>query len=250
MSRSSRPRVVVTGAARRVGRAIALDLAAHGCDLELTCRTSRAELERTADDARAGARAKGHEIDVRLHEIDLADDAAVVALGRDLASRGPLHGLVHNASSYGPATLADVTAADALSHFRVNALAPLLLTQALASSLRQAGGAVVLFSDIHVLGRPRRRFLTYSMSKAAVTDLVATLALELAPTVRVNAIAPGVVAWPDDADPGEVERYEARIPLGRPGTPEDAAGCVRWLLFDAAYVTGEVLRLDGGRWLR
>ena len=101
-----------------------------------------------------------------------------------------LAGVVHNASSYGATSLDDVTAELALAHFKVNALAPLLLTQSLAEALRSAQGAVVLFSDIHVLGRPRRNMLAYSMSKAAATDLVATLALELAPEgIRINLVA-------------------------------------------------------------
>lgn len=243
-------RVLVTGAAKRVGRAVALELARSGCALELTYRSSADAMRATADAARAAAREAGHAIDVRTHRVDLADLAAVEALAAELAARGALAGIVHNASVYAPTELDGVSAADALGHFTVNALAPLLLTSRLAGRLREAGGSVVLFSDIHVLGRPRRRFVAYSMSKAAATDLVATLAVELAPAVRVNGIAPGVVAWPDDVALDERARYEARIPLARPGTPEDAARCVRWLLLEATYVTGETIRVDGGRWLR
>ncbi|MFO0828807.1 MAG: SDR family oxidoreductase [Phycisphaerales bacterium] len=249
---SERPRIVVTGAAKRVGRALALEFAAAGCDLDLTYRSSEADVARTADDARARARAAGHEIGVATHRLELGDPPAVEAFGKSLAASrgGRIAGLVHNASSYGPTPFGGVTPEAAMAHFRVNALAPLLLTQALAPALRAARGAVVLFSDIHVLGRPRPRYVAYSMSKAALTDLCSTLAIELAPEVRVNAIAPGVVAWPADAPRDEIERYESRIPLARPGTPDDAARCARWLVFDATYVTGETIRLDGGRWLR
>jgi pteridine reductase len=252
MPEPPRPRVVVTGAAKRVGRAIALALAEAGCDLELTYRTSGEELAATAAEARSRAAQAGQTIAVGLHQLDLDDLAAVeqfaATLRRGLG--GGLAGLVHNASSYAPSPFGSIAAVDALRHLRINALAPLLLTQGLAEPLRRAGGAVVFFSDIHVLGRPRKRFAAYSLSKAATSDLVATLALELAPEVRVNGIAPGVVAWPDDAPAEERAAYEARIPLGRPGTPEDAAALVRWLLFEASYVTGEIVRLDGGRWLR
>lgn len=244
------PRVVVTGAAKRVGRAIALRLAAMGSDLELTFWKSEAEAERTADEARAAGRGRG--VAVALHRVDLGDCAAVESLGRSLAVRcaDGLAGLVHNASSYAPSRFGSIDAEELLRHLRVNAVAPTLLTQALAPPLRSARGSVVLFSDIHVLGRPRADYLAYSMSKAAATDLVATLARELAPEVRVNGIAPGVVAWPPEADGAERRAYESRIPLGRSGTPEEAAEAVRWLLFDATYVHGEVLRIDGGRWLR
>ncbi|MDZ4830932.1 MAG: SDR family oxidoreductase [Phycisphaerae bacterium] len=245
-----RPRIVVTGAAKRVGRAIAIELARAGCDLDLTFHLSQDAIESTARTAENVAVEAGHSIVVRTHRVDLADPSATRTLGLALALDGPVSGVVHNASSYGATPLGEVTAESALRHFRINALAPLLLTQALADSLRSTNGAVVLFSDIHVLGRPRRNMLAYSMSKAAATDLVATLALELAPEVRVNGIAPGVIAWPSEASRDEIDRYEARIPLGRAGTPEDAARCVRWLLFDATYVTGETMRLDGGRWLR
>jgi pteridine reductase len=88
------------------------------------------------------------------------------------------------------------------------------------------------------------------MSKAAIHCMVESLALELGPAVRVNAVAPGVVAWPDDAPAEERAAYEARIPLARPGTPEDAARMVRSITEDMPYVTGSVFRLDGGRWLR
>jgi pteridine reductase len=161
--------------------------------------------------------------------------------------------LIHNASTYGPTPLGRITLDDVQRHLRVNALSPLLLTQAAAEPLRQSrlegGGSVVFFSDIHVLGRPRRDYLAYTMSKSALTGVIQSLARELAPRIRVNAIAPGVIAWPEGTSRSEIDAYEKRIPLGRSGTPEDAARLVRWLVLEAGYVTGEIIRLDGGRWL-
>lgn len=254
---SERPgTVIVTGAARRVGRATAIALAERGCDLVLHWRSSQAAIEETRQRALDAAARQGRRITVDLVDGDLDDLAAVERLGAALATRvaGGLAGLVHNASSYGATPFGTITAEAALSHLRVNAVAPLLLTQALAAPLRRARGAVVLFGDIHAMGRPRMRFAPYLLSKAAVIELVETLALELAPEVRVNAIAPGVVAWPEggavDADPEERARYESRIPLARPGTVDEAAALVRWLLFEASYLTGEVVRIDGGRALR
>jgi pteridine reductase len=243
---------VVTGASRRVGRAIALLLAAEGCHLELVHRERTDDALRTADDARRAAVAAGRAIEVATHAADFDDASAVERVGAVLAERcaAGLAGLVHNASSYAPSRFGACGAEEFARHLRINAIAPALLTQRLAPALARGRGAVVLFSDIHVLGRPRRGYLAYSMSKAATSDLVETLAVELAPTVRVNGIAPGVVAWPDDAPASERAAYEARIPLERSGTPEEAAEATRWLLFDATYMTGEILRLDGGRWLR
>ena len=109
-------------------------------------------------------------------------------------------------------------------------------------------------ADVHALGEhglPRRRgFVAYAMSKAAIVEMVRTLARELAPRVRVNAVAAGVVAWPErgfDADVTSQQAYLRNVPLGRAGTPEIAAEAVRWLAIDAVYVTGQVLRVDGGR---
>jgi len=99
-----------------------------------------------------------------------------------------------------------------------------------------------------VMGRPRRNLAAYNLSKAAATELVRTMARELAPEVRVLGIAPGVVAWPDDVPDDEIREYESRIPLGRSGKPADAARLVRFLISnEAAYLTGEIIRLDGGR---
>jgi len=105
-------------------------------------------------------------------------------------------------------------------------------------------------TDMHLEGRPYAAHAAYFASKAGLDALVRCLAVEMAPDVRINAVAPGVVAWPEGAPADMRQRYESRIPLGRPGTPEDAAECVRWLALDAHYVTGESIRLDGGRWLR
>jgi pteridine reductase len=104
--------------------------------------------------------------------------------------------------------------------------------------------------DIHAMGRPRKGFAPYSMSKAALAEMVRSLARELAPEVRVTGVAPGVVAWPEEgfeSDPAAQAAYLRRVPLGRSGTPQEAAEAVRWLAMDATYVTGLVLPLDGGR---
>lgn len=248
---SDRPVALVTGGARRVGLATAEALARRGFHVVVTFRTSRDEalgaVARFASLGGSGA----------AERLDLDDLDAVEAVGRGLArSLTRLDVLVHNASVYAPSPLDQTDAATLLRNYRANAAAPLLLTKHLAPLLarspRPGGGAVVAMGDMHVLGRPRKDFAAYAMSKAALVEMVRSLARDLAPRVRVNAVAPGVVAFPEtgyESDAAMQEAYVRRVPLQRSGTPEDAAEAVRWLAMDAHYVTGEVLRLDGGRWL-
>lgn len=257
---AARPTAVVTGAAKRVGLAIARELARAwqgqgGGRIVVTYRSSAAEAERAAGELR------GLGADVRLERADFEDAAAVEDLGARLAGElGRLDVLVHNASSYVPTPLKDVSAEAALSAYRVNALAPLLLSKRLAPLLAQSpmegGGAIVAMCDIHAIGEhglPRPDFVSYGMSKAALAEMVRALARELAPRVRVNGVAPGVVAWPEqgyESDEAMQKAYLSRVPLQRAGTPEDAARTVRWLALEAGYVTGEIVRVDGGRSLR
>lgn len=249
MSGADRPVAMVTGGTRRVGLAIARALAAAGFDLVLTYRSDREGAERAARELVAtGAR-------VHTRALDLNDLAQVeaAALSRELPR---LDALVHNASVYEPTPLASLDAGRMMDHYRVNAAAPLLLTarlrDRLAASTRPGGGAVVAMADIHAMGRPRRDLSAYLLSKAALVEMVQVLARELAPNVRVNGVAPGVVAFPDqgpDADPAMQERYLARVPMQRSGTVEEAAEAVRWLVVGATYTTGQIVRVDGGRWL-
>lgn len=247
----SHPVALVTGGALRVGRAVCLELARAGCDLILTYNRSQDAARSLADELRAiGASAVAE-------PLNLDDLDAVHAFGAQLAASLPrLDVLVHNASVYGPSPLSSLTAESLLSNYRVNAAAPLLLTRSLTGLLSGSrmvgGGSVVAMSDMHVLGRPRHDFSAYAMSKAALTEMVRSLAIDLAPKVRVNAVAPGVVAFPESGHESNLEmqaRYLQRVPLRRSGTPEEAARAVRFLALDATYTTGEVLRLDGGRWL-
>ena len=248
-----RPLAVITGASHRVGRAIAIELARSGFDLILTWHQRRRELEHTIELARDAATRAGASIDVIAHEVDLADEASTRAFMGVLANQPRIDGLVHNASVYAPSPFGEVSSDQMNRDFRVNALSPVLLTQAAAEPLRRSrlphGASVVFFSDLHVLGRPRLHYLAYTMSKSALSGAIHALARELAPEVRVNGIAPGVIAWPQSTPQHEIDAYEKRIPLGRSGTPDDAARFVRWLIVDSGYVTGEIIRLDGGRWL-
>lgn len=244
-----RPLAVVTGGAQRVGKATCLSLARAGCDVVLTYLKSEKNAVATRDELRTLA------VDAEALKLDLDDLNSVEVFASELASRrSRIDVLVHNASIYGTSPLESLSARDSLRQYRVNALAPLLLTQSLAARLKESpmpgGGAVVAMCDIHAMDRPRRNFAAYNMSKAALAQMVMSLALDLAPRVRVNGVAPGVVAFAEsgpDSDPEMQRRYLLRVPLERSGTVEEAAEVVRWLALDATYTTGQIIRIDGGR---
>lgn len=234
---------LVTGGTKRVGRRIAERLAMRGHRLIVTTRS-------VSDDDREFAGALGN--DSLVLPLDLADPSSLEQCISLLADE-PLSGIVHNASIYEPTPLEDITLETAERYLRIHAAAPLVLTARLADTLARAeNAAIVCMVDMHVLGRPRTGFAPYSMSKAAMVEMIRSLARDLAPQVRVNGVAPGVVLWPEEgheADDQSQQAYIRRVPLKRAGTPDDAAEAVRWLLDDATYTTGEIIRVDGGRWL-
>lgn len=240
---------MITGGARRVGLAIASAFARAGCDLVVTYHNSVEEAGLAADALASGG------IAVRLLRLNLSDIESVSSLGALLASDLPrLDVLIHNASVYEPTPLESLSPDRASEAWRVNALAPLVLTQKLAPRLSEStlegGGSVVAMGDIHAMGHPRKNHAAYAMSKAALLEMVRSLARDLAPRVRVNAVSPGVVAWPEDgpeSDELAQRAYLQRVPLARAGEPEDAAEAVRWLALEARYITGQVIRVDGGR---
>jgi pteridine reductase len=234
-----------------VGRATALELARAGCDVDITFRRSADE----AEDTVAALRSLGSVTEAFAFDLDHTENVEAF-VSRYHGARDRLDVLVHNASIYQPAPLAELTPEVAERFMRVNAVSPLLLTAGLADLLRKStqehGGAVVCMCDMHAMGRPRKDFAPYTMSKAALVEMVRSLALDLAPSVRVTGVAPGVVAFPEEgyeSDKAMQERYLSRVPLARAGTEDDAAEAVRWLALEAGYVTGEIIRLDGGRWL-
>jgi pteridine reductase len=162
---------------------------------------------------------------------------------------GRLDALVNNASGFFPTPIGGTSEAmwDAL--FASNAKAPFFLAQACAPHLREARGAIVNLVDIYA-ERPLPGHTVYCMAKAALLMATRSLALELAPDVRVNAVAPGAILWPEqDHSDAAKQAMLGRTPLARTGTPEEIAETVRWLLRDATYTTGQVIRVDGGRTL-
>jgi pteridine reductase len=253
---STRPIAVVTGGARRVGRAIALELARAGCDVIITRNQSASDADSVIREIIALG---GSPHICRAEQLDLRDLSAVTRWADRHAHELPrLDLLILNASSYDTTPLTTLTHHQLHDAYSVNAASAALiaahLSPRLAESALPFGGSIVAMCDIHALGEhglPRsRNFLAYAMSKAALAELVRTLARELAPRVRVNGLAPGVVAWPEsgpESDAAAQQKYLNRVPLGRAGTPQEAATAVRWLALDAAYITGQILRIDGGR---
>lgn len=245
----SRPRVIVTGASRRIGREIAVELARRGCDLVLTSTRGAEGLFETVAAVAMVDRAAN--VELRTLHLERADSIAEFA--SSLAD-STLDGLVHNASVYEPSPLDALDPAAIARDFAVHGSGPLLLSAALRPMLERsslaARPAVVMLLDIHAAGRPRRGWSSYLMSKAAKASLVESLAVELAPSVRTVGLELGAVLWPEGSDPDLVARYESRIPLERSGSAEEVARAVAWAALDAGYVTGTTVRIDGGRWLR
>ena len=234
---------LVTGGAKRVGRAISLRLASLGYDIALTYLSSASE---AAEVTRAIEQTHGRAaLAIRA---DLTRPAeAVEAVDQAFSARfDRLDVLVNNASMWAPGRLAQTTPELTRRLWAIHAESPLLLCQRMADRLGAAGGQIVNMVDL-LAEKPWPQFLAYCASKAALWNLTLGLARELAPKVTVNGIAPGVAEWPDDYPEDERRKYLQRVPLARAGTPEDVAGLVAYFIGDGRYVTGQIIRLDGGR---
>ena len=231
---------LITGAARRVGRAIALRLAGAGCHVAVHCRGSKdAALETAAACRELGARAE-------VFAADLANPAATAELVPQVLERfGRMDVLVNNASVFDPMTLDSFALEDWERTLRINLTAPLVLAHAARAALEQAGGRVVNICDAAVQ-RPAPSHLAYITSKGALVTLTRALARALAPRVNVVGIAPGVAAWPDDYDQATRDRITRRIPLQRAGTVDDIAAAVHFVLREGDYISGTILAVDGG----
>lgn len=220
---------LVTGAGVRVGRAIARDLAASGW------RVAAHHFRHRAPPGLLGLRA------------DLAAPDGPAELAAAFRARfDRLDLLVCSASGFEPVPLSRLDAAAFDAQMDLNARAPLLLARALLPLLSRARGSIVNVLDIGGAFVPWKGYAAYVASKAALARATECLALELAPRVRVNGIAPGTVLWPAHYPAARRRELAARIPLGRAGRPSDVAQAVRYLA-DAPYVTGAILPVDGGR---
>lgn len=237
--------VLVTGGAKRVGAAICRRLHAAGANIALHYRSS----ERQALDLQAELTAlrEGSALCV---QADLLDVAALPGMVEQVMQHfGHLDALVNNASSFYATPLAGIDVQQWNDIIGTNLKAPLLLAQAAADELRRRHGSIVNIADIHA-ERPLRGYLLYSVAKAGLSALTCALAQELAPQVRVNAVAPGVIIWPEGgewADQARRDKIVAHTLLKREGEPDDVARAVKFLLSDAPYITGQIINVDGGR---
>ncbi|MEF8730581.1 MAG: pteridine reductase [Candidatus Accumulibacter meliphilus] len=236
--------ILVTGAARRLGSAIAHELHATGANLMLHYRqasTAAAALASELNAVRPSSAA--------CLQADLLDVETLPRLVADTVARfGRLDALVNNASSFFPTPLGTIDLASWDDLIGSNLKAPLFLTQAAAPHLIAAQGSVVNITDIHA-ERPLAAYPLYCAAKAGLLGLTRALAIELAPRVRVNAVAPGPILWPDSGVFDNAARQDivAHTLLQRAGCPQDIARAVRYLLNDADYITGQVINVDGGR---
>ena len=214
------PLILVTGAARRVGAEIARQLHASGARVALHYRSSVGEAEALAEEIAAQVLARGQGLD----------------------------GLVNNASSFFPTPVGRIDRAAWDELMGSNLMGPLFLSQAVAPALRAAGGAIVNIVDIHA-ERPLTGYTVYNVAKGGLATLTRALAIDLAPEVRVNGVAPGPIDWPEDGQfpPEERQRIIAHTLLKRVGSPSDIARTVRFLMLDAPYITGQIIAVDGGR---
>lgn len=238
----SPPVALVTGAGRRVGQAIARKLGAAGYVVAVHYHASRDGADETV---RRVAAAGGRAFACRA---DLADPATPSALVADVVAHGGgLDLLVNSAASWLRAPVGEVTAPQFDASVAMNLRAPFLLAQAAAPCLAARHGAIVNIAD-HLAYDWSSPYLVHGVGKGAVEHLTRGLARVLAPAVRVNAVAPGVVLLPDDAAPAIGDALATGTPLARIGSPDDVADAVLYLA-TARYVTGEVLHVDGGRHL-
>ena len=236
--------VLITGGAKRVGAAICRRLHGAGANLMLHYRASAGEarlLQAELNHTRPNS--------VSLIQADLLDlNKLPSVVEQTLQAFGRLDALVNNASTFFPTTVGEITEASWTDLIGTNLQVPLFLAQAAAPALRKAQGAIVNLSDIHA-ERPLKNYVVYSIAKSGLAGLTRSLARELAPDVRVNAVAPGPILWPDDESFDELSRQRiiSHTPLKREGTPDDIARAVHFLLADANYITGETINVDGGR---
>jgi pteridine reductase len=235
--------VLITGGARRLGAAIARRLHAGGADVAVHYRSSSRDAERLVAELNALRADSAAAFSCELLDIE----ALPRLVSGTIARFGRLDVLVNNASSFAPTPVGSITAAQFDDLIGTNLRAPLFLSQAAAPALRKTHGLILNIADIHGM-RPLKRHPVYSAAKAGLIMLTRSLARELGPEVRVNAIAPGPVLWPEGGLDAELQReIVARTALKRTGSPEDIARTAYFFAVEAPYVTGQVLPVDGGR---
>jgi pteridine reductase len=237
--------VLITGGAKRVGAAICRELHANGARLMVHYNTSKREAQ--ALQAELNLQRPNS---VAIIQGDLLNLNIVSSLVSETIQQfGRLDVLINNASSYYPTELSQINEQNWLDLMGSNLKAPMFLAQAASNELRKNTGSIINITDMHI-ERPKKGYIVYSVAKAGLVTLTKSLAHELSPEVRVNAVAPGPVQWPEN-NPQFDEVYKQRVIsqtlLKRIGDPTDIAKAVKFLTFDAPFITGHVLAVDGGR---
>jgi pteridine reductase len=235
--------VLITGAAKRLGAAIARAAHADGANVAIHYRGSRKE----ADELRDSLNSMRNKSAISL-PADLLDTSTHTRLIEEtVAAFGQLDVLVNNASTFYPTPIGTITEEQWKDLMGTNIKAPLFLSQAAAPSLKKTHGLILNMADIHG-HKPLIKHTVYSIAKAGVITLTKSLARELGPEIRVNAIAPGPALWPEgNFDEKLKSEIIAKTALKRGGTPEDIASAALFFMKDAPFVTGQILSVDGGR---
>ncbi|MDP2155314.1 MAG: pteridine reductase [Sulfuricella sp.] len=237
--------VLITGGAKRVGAAICRRLHGAGANLMIHYRSSAAEAEALRDELNRNRPDSAALAQADLHDVKRLPDLVAATVKRF----GRLDVLINNASSFYPTAVGEIGEKDWHDLLGTNLKAPLFLSQAAAERLRHSHGCIVNIADIHA-ERPMKSYVVYSIAKAGLVALTKSLAHELGPEVRVNAVAPGPIMWPEEDpafDDQERRRIVAHTLLKREGSPDDIARAVLFLVKDAPYITGTILPVDGGR---
>jgi pteridine reductase len=236
---------IVTGAARRIGAVIARRLHERGLSVVIHYRGSADEARALADDLNRQRADSAVTV-----QADLADHSAPDTIRQAaLDAFGRIDVLINNASAFYPTPLGEATQDQWDELMASNLRAPFFLSQACAPELQCGEGAIVNLVDIHGIV-PLPHHPIYSPAKAGLIAQTRSMARELAPSVRVNGVAPGAILWPEHDESPEVGReILEKVPLQRQGRPEDIAGAVCFLALDAPYITGQILAVDGGRLL-
>lgn len=235
--------IFITGGAKRIGAAMARNFHANGANLVLHFRNSTDQAQALARELQANRPGS-----VTLLQADLLDTRDLARVAREAVEAfGGLDVLINNASSFYPTPLGTVSEEHWDDLLGSNLKAPFFLAQALAPALKKSRGMILNMADIHAR-RPLRQHTVYCIAKAGLAMLTLSLARELGPEVRVNAIAPGAILWPEaEMAPEDREQILSEIPLARSGTPEDIAQTALFYISAAPYITGQVLAVDGGR---
>ena len=234
---------LITGGAKRIGAAIATTLHNAGMDLVVHFRHSAADAQSLADELND---TRPYSVVLAEGDLENSEDCETLAQ-QAIDAFGRMDALINNASAFFPTPIREVTYNHWETLMWVNLKAPFFLSQACAKALASTQGVIINLTDIYA-ERPLPNHPVYSASKAGLVALTRSLAQELGPNVRVNAIAPGAIIWPESGDSEENQNeILRRTPLGRLGKPRDIAGTVMFLLRDAPFITGQIINVDGGR---